>query len=136
MLPDGAGDGIESLLDHGYAGKQPVAIAVQCFDGGRYAADFTFARLRYGLKLLRLPCQIGCAGMVLPEGDPGSFSGSVPGLVRQDCEGDSCDRAEAPGSEAPQDTAVERALVGQKSAQPAATVVGRFLRRFFFDSSS
>lgn len=113
----GAGDGIESLLEDGDAGKQPVAIAVQCVDGGGKAPCFVFACFRNRLKLPRLPCQIGCGVLLVSE--PG------PEVVRQKCDDDGSDGAGAPRSEPPQGTAVERAFVGQKAARPAAAFIGR-----------
>ena len=72
VLPgDRAGHRIQPLFQHGDAGVQPVAIAVQGIDGGGQPPRLVLAFPGDGLDLLRLPRQIGGRDLVAPPSDRG-----------------------------------------------------------------
>ena len=62
----GAGHRIQALFQHGDAGIQPVAIAVERLDGGCQPPGLALAFLGDRLDLLRLPRQIGRRDLVAP----------------------------------------------------------------------
>ena len=61
-----AGHRIQTLFQHGDAGIQPVAIAVQRLDGGGQPPRLVLAFLGDRLDLLRLPRQIGGRDLLAP----------------------------------------------------------------------
>ena len=96
---DRAGHRIQPLFQHGDAGVQPVAIAVEGIDGGRQPPRLVLAFLGDRLDLLRLPHQIGGGDLFAPQSDRR--------LIGQHRHDDSTDRANAPRSEPPQRSPVE-----------------------------
>ena len=68
---DRAGHRIQPLFQHGDAGIQPVAIAVQGLDGGSQPPRLAVALLGDGLDLLGLARQIGGRDLVAPPAQRG-----------------------------------------------------------------
>lgn len=84
---------IQALFQHGDAGVQPVAVAVQGIDGGGQPSCLVLALLGDQLELLRLSRQIGVGKLLVPQSDRG--------LMGQHRHDDSADGADAPRSEPP-----------------------------------
>ena len=113
---NGAGRSIQPLFQHGDAGKQPVAIAVQRFDRGCQPLRLAVAVPGDRLNLLRLARQIGRRDLVAPPSDRR--------LIGEHRQNHRADRGNAPRSEPPQRAAVEFVLLRQKAGQQAAGILG------------
>ena len=71
LLGDGAGDGIEPLLQHGDARIEPVAIGVQRLDGGGEPSGLVLALLGQDLEPVGLAREIGGRNLVAPPAELG-----------------------------------------------------------------
>src|SRR5689334_21463935 len=80
LLRDRAGNRIQSLLQHGDAGVEPVAVRIERLDRGRKPSRLVLAFLGEHLDLLRLPRHLS----------GGTLVASPPerGLVGEDRESD------------------------------------------------
>ena len=115
---DRAGHGIQTLFQHGDAGIQPVAVAVERVDGGGEPPRLVLALPGDRLDLLRLPRQIDGRDLVAPPADlrtgwPCTATTTAP------------TGADAPRSQPPQRAAVELVFLGQKAGQQAAGIFRR-----------
>ena len=109
---DRASDGIQSQLERGDAGIEPVAVGIERLDRRREPPRLALALPRHKLDLLRLSRQIGGCNLVAPK--------RQRVLVGHDGDDHGADRANAPGAQPPQRAAIEFVLLRQKTGQQAA----------------
>ena len=111
---DGAGHGIEPLLEDGNPRVKPVAIAVERVDGRGQTTAFVLAFPGRELKLLRLFQQVGRCGLFMPHADRR--------LVGDEGYNDRADRDGRPGSEPPERAPVKFVFLGEQAGKRAAAV--------------